>query len=581
MDPVEEIKSRIDIVDLLREYMPLQQAGANYRARCPFHQEKTPSFMVSQPKQIWYCFGGCNDGGDIFKFVMKQEGVDFSESLRILAQRAGVQLQHQDPNVSSKKTRILDVLDHAAHAYAASLKKSPRAELARRYTQERGIGDLIDDFLLGYSPSDGDVMAQYLLSKKFALQDIIDAGLAVKRERGYGSYDRFRGRLMIPIRDLHGHVVGFGGRILEEKEGSGPKYLNSPQTLAYDKSHIVFGLDRAKQEIRKQGFCILVEGYMDFFAVYQSGMQNVVASSGTALTADQVRIIKRFTDTFLFAFDADAAGGNATVRGIEIALSEGIQVKVIQLPRDQNGTPLYKDPDECIRKDPQTWQRAVQDAKGFLDFHFERVIVPCSRSADPYEKQKAVRAFFSVLRIVPERITQDHWIKIVAHTLDISESVLWEEIGARQDDIVRRAKEPKQTSNTSTPNREEAILSLLVSDPTLVDSIRHIIDPEMFSHEAHRAVCAALYKEGSVHHLNGIDRLGMYAEYAYSTLDEQERKRTLALLAAQMRERAMKSRIQELRALMKSAEQAGDKEAVDKYAREFSNLVTTGYTIQE
>ncbi|MBI2483736.1 DNA primase [Candidatus Uhrbacteria bacterium] len=582
MDPIEEIKSRIDIVDLLREYMQLGQAGSNYKARCPFHQEKTPSFIVSQPKQIWYCFGGCNDGGDIFKFIMKHEGVDFAESLRILAQRAGVELQRQDPQASSRKTRISDVLDHAAHAFAASLKKSPRAEIARDYVRERGLtADLVDEFLVGYAPADGDVIAQYLLSKKFALQDVIDAGLAVKRERGYGSYDRFRGRLMIPIRDVHGHIVGFGGRILEEKEGSGPKYLNSPQTLVYDKSRVVFGLDRAKQEIRKQGYCILVEGYMDFFSVYQAGMQNVVASSGTALTAEQVRLIKRFADTLLFAFDTDAAGGNATVRGIEVALSEGAHVKVIELPRSQDGRPAYKDPDECIRKDPAAWQRAVQDAKGFLDFHFERVLAPCSRSTDPHEKRKAVLAFFSVLRLVPDRITQDHWIKIVAHTLDLSESVLWEEMGGRQERATQRGEEVRPRSRIAAPDREEVILSLLISDPTLIDSIRDILDPTMFLQESHRAACATLYEHGNVHDQSFADRLTMYAEYAYAALDERERKRTLVLLAAQMRERVMRTRIQELRALMKSAEQSGDSVAVDRYAREFSNLVSSGYTIQD
>lgn len=513
---------------------------------------------------------------------MKQEGIDFAESLRILAQRAGVQLQRQDPQVTSRKTRILDVLDHAAHAFAASLKKSPRAELARHYVQERGLTpELVDDFLVGYAPSDGDVIVQYLLSKKFILQDIIDAGLAVKRERGYGSYDRFRGRLMIPIRDVHGHVVGFGGRILEEKEGSGPKYLNSPQTLVYDKSHVVFGLDRAKHEIRKQGFCILVEGYMDFFAVYQSGMQNVVASSGTALTVEQVRMIKRFADTFLFAFDADAAGGNATVRAIEIALSEGVQVKVIQLPRSQDGKPLYKDPDECIRKDLAAWQRAVGDAKGFLDFHFERVLTPCTRSSDPYEKRKAVRAFFSVLRLVPDRITHDHWIKIIAHTLDLTEAVLWEEMGARHEQALQHKEGAQQRSSAPSSDREEAILSLLITDPSLIDTIRDIIDPAMFAQEEHRAVCTSLYEQGSARDLGSFDRLSMYAEYAYSALDERERKRTICLLATQMRERVMKLRIQELRTLMERAEQSGDRAAVDRYSQEFSNLVSTGYTIQE
>ncbi|OGQ47928.1 MAG: DNA primase, partial [Deltaproteobacteria bacterium RIFCSPLOWO2_02_FULL_47_10] len=294
MDPIEQIKQRIDIAELVREFFPLQLAGSNYKARCPFHQEKSASFMVSVPKQIWHCFG-CNDGGDIFTFIMKIEGLDFPEALRLLAERAGVKLERQDPRVASEKNKLLDLLNLSSRYFHQALLKSPKATHAREYLERRGIDSaLIDEFGIGYSLSDGDHLYQFLISKKCTPQDIVLSGLAIQREQGYGCYDRFRDRIMIPIRTVHGDIVGFGGRILSGDEKTA-KYINSPQTQLYDKSAIVFGLDTAKHEIRKQDSAILVEGYLDFLAVYRSGMKNVVASSGTALTSEQLKLIKRFT----------------------------------------------------------------------------------------------------------------------------------------------------------------------------------------------------------------------------------------------------------------------------------------------
>ncbi len=576
-DQIEEIKTRIDIVELIREYTPLQQAGANFRARCPFHEEKSPSFMVSQPKQIWHCFGSCNEGGDIFKFIMKKEGIEFGEALRILAQRAGVKLEHQDATTSSRKNRALDALEYASRFYREMLKNNPRASRARTYREGRTLDEaFLEEFNIGFALGDADALVKFLIAKKFHIQEIIDAGLALKSEKGYGFYDRFRNRIMIPIRDIYGRIVGFGGRTLEDAPGVA-KYINSPQSLVYDKGHTVFGLDRAKHAIRQQGFCILVEGYMDFFRVYQSGMQNVVATSGTALTEDQIRLLRRFTDTFYFAFDADAAGTGATVRAIEIALREGIHVKVIRLPRGEDDKPLYKDPDECIVKDPAAWQETVSKAESFLDFHFRRVCTDPKIQTDPFMKKNSARAFFSILTLIPDRIVQDHWIKILGHHLNISESVLWEELDKGSGREKKISIAPQNTRASDVSRREQALLALLVRHPTLVPTVQGRIQESMFLHEEHRKVFQVL-SDMNVSERSGpitdlLDRFGLFADHAYGDLEPKDQERTIDLLIQDIRQKALHSRMEELKQRIQQAEKTGDQDALNRYVQEFSNLV--------
>ncbi|MEK7122567.1 MAG: DNA primase, partial [Patescibacteria group bacterium] len=391
MDSIEEIKSKLDIIDLIREYAQLSQAGGNFRARCPFHEEKTPSFMVSRAKQMWYCFGGCNEGGDIFKFVMKQEGMEFGEALRFLAQKAGVVLQERDPRIQGQKVRLQDLMAAATNYYQQALERAPQVEHARLYLATR-ITDpaLIDEFGIGASLPDPSALSDYLLSKKYTANEIMQAGLALQKERGYGLLDRFRNRVMIPIKDMHGNVIGFGGRQLEE--GQGAKYINSPQTFLYDKSAVLYNLDMAKHAIRTEDRAIIVEGYMDVFAVWGSGMKNVVASSGTALTVQQIRLLSRFTKHVFFSFDSDAAGVAATQRGIDLALHEGMDVRII--------VQAYKDPDECIKADREEWRRSVENAVPFIQFRMDTVLIPDAMN-DAYKKKEAVRHILQSITLLP------------------------------------------------------------------------------------------------------------------------------------------------------------------------------------
>ncbi|MEK9158840.1 MAG: DNA primase, partial [Patescibacteria group bacterium] len=365
---VEEIKSKIDLADLVGEYVQLKKAGVNYKAPCPFHHEKTPSFLVSKEKQIWHCFG-CGEGGDIFGFIMRIEGLDFPEALKLLAERAGVKLQEFHSEISaSARNRILDILKMAAKFYHKILLDSSQAEEARQYLNKRQVAaEMLEEFQIGYIPDEWDILTNFLLKKGFGINDLVAAGLTIKKEGG-GYYDRFRGRIMFPIADVHGNVVGFTGRLLNEnKVEAGGKYVNTPQTIVFDKSRLLYALDRAKQVARKQNKLIIVEGQMDVVSCYQFGQTNTVASSGTALTLDQVKLIKRFTNNIYIAFDMDAAGQHAADRGIDLALSEGMNIKIIVVPKD-----FAKDPDECLKKDPAVWFKSVEEARSIMDYFFDK-----------------------------------------------------------------------------------------------------------------------------------------------------------------------------------------------------------------
>ncbi len=580
MDPIEEIKARLDIVEVIKGYTPLVLAGANYKARCPFHQEKTGSFMVSPSKQIWHCFG-CGAGGDLFGFIMKQEGLEFGEALRLLADRAGVTLSdRQSSSVArGEKSRLVDMLELAAKWYHQALLRSAAAERAREYIRTRGLDQgLIDEFTIGFALPERESLSQFLLSRKFTAGEIINGGLAIKKEFGYGIFDRFRNRLMIPIRNAHGSVVGFSGRIIDANDESA-KYINSPQSILYDKGKILFGLDMAKQEIRHKGFAILVEGPMDFFAVWSGGMKNVVASSGTALTVEQIGLLKRFAHSLYLCFDNDTAGNQAALRGIELALREGLDVKIIRLPSDERGTALYKDPDECIKKDPAAWQQSVEHAVSFVEFYCD-VVAPFAAHADPFKKKTAARRVLGVIQLIPDNLERDIWVKFVAARFGFSERILWDELRAldgaalrdRAGSQVSKSAEESESKRHS-PSRDEIVLALILSAPER-RSFAADLEPAAFAREDHRAIFVAV-REGS-----GIPsdlaaeaaRLELLASHAYPNAESAELDAIARECVILMKREYHKQRLSELQRLVRHAEESGDAAAVASYLKEFAEL---------
>ena len=385
MGNIDEIKEKIDIVDLVSGYVTLQKSGRNFKALCPFHSEKTPSFFVFPERGTWHCFGGCGIGGDIFSFVMKKEGLDFGATLKLLADRAGVKLEsrHKEQTKEDGFDRLYEINEAAAAFYHDILLNGKTGEPVRHYLNKRGITkEAIEEFQLGLSLSSWDALSRHLAAQGYKVDEMVRAGLVVAREDG-GYRDLFRSRLMIPIRSQTGRVAGFGGRVLDSGQ---PKYMNSPQTPVFDKSGLLYGLDKAKKAIKECDMAIIVEGYIDVISAHQFGSKNVIAPMGTSLTSKHVAMIKKLTKNIALALDSDAAGEQATLRGLEVArqaLSRTIDhrergwldgdskveggLKVILMPPG-------KDPDEVIRDQPEEWRRLAGNAMSVMNYLFEAAI---------------------------------------------------------------------------------------------------------------------------------------------------------------------------------------------------------------
>lgn len=467
MSQSEEIKAKLDIVEVIREYIPVKAVGANFQALCPFHNEKTPSFVISPDKQVWHCFG-CGKGGDVFSFVMEKEGLSFIETLRLLAPKAGVVLKYENPEAYSKRNRLLDILELAAKYYA-HLLQGDEGRLFREYLAKRGLKpETSEQWQLGCSPDAWDRLLQFLKSRplsgqKYSEEEIFAAGLSIKREansnsfRG-GQYDRFRDRLMFPIRDANGNTIAFTARVNPAKEATEKmgKYINSPQTVVYDKSRVLFGLDRAKEAIRKEGQAIIVEGQMDVISCHQAGFSNVVAASGTALSAEQVALLKRFTNNISLCFDMDSAGQMAADRGIKEVLAQGLNLKVVTLPQG-------KDPDECLKSDLEGFRHALSAARPMLEYYFDKV----STGLDLGEldnKNKVRNLMFPMISLVPNKTEQGYWLKRISEELGFAEGDTREEFVAWKG---QQKDSPKPLAASvprlETPGREERLSELLLS----------------------------------------------------------------------------------------------------------------------
>ncbi len=422
--PIDEIKNRLNVVDVIQSYIKLQKAGANYRAVCPFHSEKKPSFFVSPARQIWHCFG-CGKGGDIFGFVKEIEGVEFGDALRTLAQKAGVELKKQDPILKTERRRLFEICELSCRFFEKQFEGNLAGKEAKKYLLDRGIKEeTIKKWRLGYAPNNWRSLSDFLVSQGYKREEINRAGLALKSEKGGDYYDRFRGRIIFPVFDLSSHAVGFGGRVFkEEKRPDGQeeaKYINTPNTLLYDKSQILYGLNRAGIEIRKKDACILVEGYVDAVMVNQVGFENVVATSGTALSNYQLRILKRYSENLLTAFDMDIAGDSATKRGIGLAQASGFNIRVITMPKDS-------DPADVVSKDPKIWESLVQNAKTIHDFYFETTLSKFDKNTLEGKKEIS-KTLLPVIKRIPNKIEQTLWVQSLAEVLKVKEEDISEEL---------------------------------------------------------------------------------------------------------------------------------------------------------
>lgn len=486
-DAKEQIKERLDVVEVIREYIQLKAVGSNFQARCPFHQEKTPSFNVSPSRQIWKCFG-CGKGGDVFSFVMEMEGLSFPEALRQLAPKAGVELTQRNPREASQRNRLLDIMEHTAGYYHRVLVESQAAAPIRDYLHERGLTDeTIDAFRVGYAPESWDDVLNGLRKRGFADRDSILAGVAIHKPETGKTFNRFRGRIMFPIADHNGNVVAFTARVSPQREATETmgKYINSPQTPLYDKSRILFGLDRSKQAIRTADQAVVVEGQMDAISSHQAGVTNVVASSGTALSVEQLKLLKRYTRNVALAFDMDAAGQAAARRGIEQALAEDMDITVISVPGG-------KDPDECIRENPGEWQRAIEGAQGIMEYIFDQVF----REVDVRnvaQKKRAAATVLGIVRHIANPIERDAWIRELSERIGSSEAALREVLrrvaGSAQSRVAPKqppAPEPTVLPGAQLDRATQSLFALAMRFPAYFPTIFGQLEPVALPDETAR-----------------------------------------------------------------------------------------------
>jgi DNA primase len=493
MAVVDEIKDRVDVVEFISQYVPLKKAGRNYKGLCPFHADTSPSFIVFPEGQRWHCFGACGTGGDVFTFLMKRENLDFSEALRLLAQRAGITLAPRTGQQKEKDERgdlLREINLAAAQYFQHLLLHSPQAQGAREYLERRQMREETwGRFQLGYSLPDWEALARHLQGKGYQEADVLASGLTVEREGG-GHYDRFRGRLVFPIHDGRGRVVGFGGRALDD---STPKYVNTPQTPLFDKSSILYGLHLAKDAIRAQGLAVIVEGYMDVLMAHQHDYRNVVASMGTALTESQVAALRRLTKSFTLAMDADAAGQEASLRGLEVVKQAyGIEhrqspearetyrhiwlkkyvdsnIKIIVLPEGL-------DPDEVIKQDPGRWARLVEEALPLMDYYFQRAAA--QRDLGSAEGKSAlVRQLLPLIEEIGDAIERAHYLQKLAQLTRIEEKALAAEMtrGKRQRGAAGPTDDGASASVVEAALAlENYCLALLITAPHLISEARRL-----------------------------------------------------------------------------------------------------------
>ncbi len=408
MTPVEQIKQKLNIVDVVSAYVTLNQAGNTYKGKCPFHNEKTPSFFVSPERGTYYCFG-CGAKGDIFSFVQQFEGLDFMGSLKLLAEKAGVELTYNQ--VKDNKSDLYQIMEEATQFFEKNLSKHPEV---RDYLHKRGLTDeTIKEFRIGWIANEWRATHDHL--KKYQESDVEKVGLIKKTEKGY--YDRFRGRIMFPISDSSGRVIAFTGRIFVD-DGESAKYLNSPDTVLYDKGTTIYALDKAKNDIRKKGYTILVEGQMDLIMSHQAGITNTVAVSGTALTEHMLTTLRRYSPNVIIAFDSDTAGKNAAYRASLMALGLGMDVKVADVPGE-------KDPADLILKDKEEWKEVLRKATPIVEFELNQILATV-------EKRKQSKAItdrvLPVIAAIDSEMQKSIFVKLIQEKTGIPETAVWEDV---------------------------------------------------------------------------------------------------------------------------------------------------------
>lgn len=590
MNSAQEIKNKIDLVELIREYIQVKAVGANFQALCPFHQEKTPSFIISPDKQIWRCFG-CGKGGDLFDFIMEIEGLEFKEALELIAPKAGVVLKHESFQNYSKKKRLHEILNLSAKYFAKHLNQDEIGESARQYLLNRGLNkQTISDWLMGYSLDSYDDIIKYFQSskledKKFNVSELLSAGLVIEKNQKY--YDRFRARIMFPISDINGNIIAFTARISPEKEAETKmgKYINSPQTEIFDKSKVVFALDKAKKAIREKDLSIFVEGQMDAIVCHQFGYNNVVASSGTAVSQEQLTLIKRYSNNLAFAFDMDKAGQIATDRGIQEAMNLDMRVKIIVLNEE------YKDPADCLLKNPADFKKALESSLDIMDYYFNKIIK--GKDLNNLDaKREVVAKMLLMLKKLKSRVDQDYWLKKLSQDLNLSEDTLREEFVKNANQTSFKASSQSKAIDSSLDKQSrliELVLSLIFRFPELIEETSSLLKEEYLNDNHLNNFYKKLiiyynkYSSFEFQHFRSnlkeknqidlADTLSLKGEREYYDLDAQRARKEILASIEELRKIYYQKKISLVEKELTIAEQENDTEKAKQLMNQIAQLL--------
>jgi DNA primase len=590
---IDQIRDANDIVDLISEYVPLKKRGKNYVGLCPFHVEKDPSFNVIPTKQIFYCFG-CQEGGNVIHFLMKHEKLGFVEAVKLLAQRANIPLPKR--TVDKQKGQALDKLYYANEVaneyFRKSFYREDPGKKARQYLNKRGFEpEIIKQFSLGYAPDDWEGLIKSAKNKDIEKELLNQAGLVVPRTESPGYYDRFRNRIIFPIFNLSGKVVGFGGRVLDEKDE--PKYLNSPETPIYQKGKILYGLNFTKDEIRKKGSAVLVEGYVDFLSLYQAGIKNVVASSGTAFTQDQARLLSRYAERIYLFFDADTAGQSATFRSVDLLFSEGVEVLVVSLPKGE-------DPDSFVKEfGKEEVTKKIEQAQTFIDF--KRNSLPKEfEELSLKEQEKVIFDLAETAKKITDDIRRNLFVKKVGQVFKIDEASIFKMVGKKTTKGAFPSKKEASISSvygeqsraiTAQEKIEMGILRILMEDEKLMKLTDGKLEIDDFSIPQHKEIFQLLRIGSGAPARSGkpvrispsalLDQTGdettkqILSRIAAMDLGTAELSIQLADYLKALNNLKKDKKIKTLKEAIKKALQNGETEKADTLTKEFERLKKT------
>ncbi len=560
--PSEKIKEKLDVVDFIKNYVELKPAGRNWKGRCPFHQERSPSFIVSKDRQIWHCFG-CAKGGDIFKFLMEFENLEFREALKILAEKAGIELRSLSPEEYRQFGVLYDINEAAKEYYLESSKLFP---IAHNYLLKRGLKDeTMNEFEIGFAPNEFDKTTTHLIKKGFKVDDIIRAGISFRSDSGRVG-DRFRGRIMFPIHDHSGKVIAFSGRILPELESKTDmgKYVNSPETQIFNKSKTLYGFWKSKKYIRDSRTALLVEGQMDFLMAFQSGVKNLIATSGTALTIEHLKTLKPIADRIIISFDNDSAGVMAAERGIDLLGEADFNVAVLNLGP-------HKDPADAALADPAFLPKAMAEAKSATNFYFERYL-----KGDLIREKKNIRVVLSKIKKLYSPIERANWLRELSHLTSMTEKDLREEMDKLASETTPGASR-EQLAKTGSPKnltRPELLVGRILSLTSLRNDLVDALDSYLeFFPADYLKVYKVLHKNDPADpEINGMINLITLKSAMEMPSDPKDQEEELTNLLHDLEIENLKEIQKEVQRELMLAESKGDEERLIERMRKFDDI---------